>query len=113
MRFMINFLFGLPVPLLLTLAVTGVVAGDFFAKYWSVHRQPHLFLLALLGYLASGLFYTPTLLKKGLVVTSITWTVASLIGFLIIGIVIFGEHLSAWQVVGVAFGVMSLLILAF
>ena len=103
----------LPVWLLLSLSVAGVIGGDFFAKYWSLHRQPHLFGLAILGYLVSSVFYIPTLLRKGLVITSVIWGVASTIGFIVIGILVFKEELTPLQSVATFLGTVSLLLFAF
>jgi|GEM_PF-850164 len=102
-----------PVGALLMLSAASVISGDYFAKLWSVNRSGTLLALALVAYACSGIFYTPTLIKNGLVVTSLIWSLVSTIGFLVIGFAIFKENLTFAQSVGVAFGVVSLLILAF
>ncbi|MBI5421873.1 hypothetical protein HZA44_01960, partial [Candidatus Peregrinibacteria bacterium] len=57
-------------------------------------------------------FYVPTLLREGLVITSIIWSLISLIGFMFAGLVIFKESLNLHQGIGVVFGLVSLVILA-
>jgi len=59
----------------------------------------------------SAFFYIPSLLKEGLIVTSIFWDLLSVIGFLIIGLVIFKESLNPWQAVGAALGVIAIVVL--
>lgn len=103
----------LPVWALIGLAGVSVVSGDYLAKLWSVNKNGWLLLLALVAYSCSGVFYIPTLLRQGLVVTSIVWSIGSMVGFLAIGLVVFKESLSMAETVGVAFGVISLVILAF
>lgn len=103
----------IPVIILLIISAAGVITGDFFAKYWSLHQRAIFYVIAIIGYLCSSIFYIPTLLRQGLVVTSIIWSLISIIGFLFIGLVIFKETLTVMQAVGVGFGVLSLVILAF
>ncbi len=113
MNFLVKILQGWPVILLLILSAISVTAGDFFAKYWSTNQKTIFYILAILGYAGSSIFYIPTLLKEGLVVTSVIWSILSIIGFLIIGLVIFKETLSMVQIIGVTLGVASLILLSF
>ncbi len=106
-----NFFFKFPVWVLLCLAAISVVTGDILAKYWSTNVKPVFYFAALIAYGFSGFFYVPTLLREGLVVTSIVWSILSIIGFLIVGIVIFKETLTPIQVVGVILGIAALIIL--
>lgn len=101
----------IPVFILIIFAAASVITGDYFAKLWSVEQRSVLWVIAVIGYFFSGFFYIPTLLREGLVVTSILWSVLSIIGFLIIGLVILKEALNGIQVVGVVFGIISLTIL--
>jgi len=103
----------LPLYLLLILSALGVVAGDYFAKSWSINQKGIFLLLAFLGYVTASFFYIPSLLKESLVVTSVIWSVLSILGFLFVGLVLFHETLSLTQGVGVAFGVLALILLAF
>lgn len=103
----------IPVYTLLLLSAASVITGDFFAKYWSLHRKPIFFAVALFGYFLSGLFYIPTLLREGLVLTSMIWSLLSILGFLFIGFIIFREHLSTLEIAGVILGTAALLILSY
>jgi multidrug transporter EmrE-like cation transporter len=108
---MITLLAKLPIWLLLALSAAGVVSGDYFAKSWSLNQRGWVYGLAIAGYAVSALFYIPTLLREGLVITSVIWVVLSTIGFLVVGILIFHETLTPLQWVGVGLGIASLLIL--
>ncbi|OGY66674.1 MAG: hypothetical protein A3A04_01565 [Candidatus Harrisonbacteria bacterium RIFCSPLOWO2_01_FULL_40_28] len=103
----------LSINTLLILSSFSVILGDLFAKYWSENTRPLFFGIAILGYLFSGLFYIPTLLREGLVITSTIWTLISNIGFVVIGLLIFKESLNTLQIIGVTLGFISLIILAF
>ena len=109
---MISLLAKLPIALLLLLSATSVVLGDYFAKSWSLNQKTVFLVLAFLGYLGSSFFYIPTLLQKGLVITSLIWSLLSILGFLFVGLVLFKETLSTLQIVGVCLGVTALIVLS-
>lgn len=112
MNSLIAFLTKFPPIILILLAASSTIMGDFFGKYWSLHPGRQIFfILALLGYLGSGLLYTPVLLKQGLVISSILWSVLTTVGFITIGVIVFHESLNLWQTIGVTLGIVSLLIL--
>ena len=106
------FLSKFPTWLLLGISASGVITGDYFAKLWSTNQRGLFILLSIAGYAVSSLFYIPTLLRGGLVVTSIIWCVLSIIGFLFIGVYMFHESLSGLQWVGVGLGITSLIVLS-
>lgn len=103
----------IPVIVLLLLSAASVVLGDYFAKRWSLTPTRLLFILSVLGYLGSAIFYIPTLLREGLVITSIIWSLLSIIGFLVVGMLIFNEVLTGWQLIEGIIGIIALLILSF
>ncbi len=107
------FLAKLPVAILLIISSLGVITDDYFAKSWSINQKNWFLIIALLGYLISGIFYIPSLMKQGLVITSVIWSLISIIGFLFIGLVLFHETLSLTQGIGVGLGVVALILLAF
>jgi len=102
----------MPVALMLVLSATSVVLGDLFAKVWSINQRGLFFGIAIVGYFLSGLFYIPTLLKKGLVITSVMWSLLSIVGFLLIGLLLFKESLTPLQIVGVLLGIVALIFLS-
>ena len=113
MKFYTEILTKLPVVLLLIISACGVTVGDYFAKTWSINQKTVFLLIAFVGYFSATFFYIPTLLKEGLVVTSVIWSLFASIAFLAIGLIIFKETLTPMQLVGVALGVVALIILAF
>lgn len=112
MNLYLSFTSKLPILVLLLLSAASVVAGDYFAKRWSLDRGSMLYLLAVLGYFGSSFFYLPTLLRGGLVVTSIIWSVLSIAGFLLIGFFVFHEKVNALQIAGIVLGIVSVVLLS-
>lgn len=102
----------IPFWVFILLSASSVISGDYFAKLWSVQPRPSLFILAVVAYSLSGIFYTPALLKEGLVLTSLVWSLLTIVGFLFIGLVLFNETLSPVQWTGAALGIIALLILS-
>ncbi|MFA6050706.1 MAG: hypothetical protein WC761_05955 [Candidatus Paceibacterota bacterium] len=102
----------IPVTILIILAAASVIIGDYSAKAWSVSQNNMYLLLAFLGYFFSGFFYIPTLLREGLIITSVLWVLLSTIGFIVSGYVIFKESLSLAQTIAVTLGIVSILILS-
>jgi multidrug transporter EmrE-like cation transporter len=102
------------VPLIMLFAVSAVSvgAGDYLAKKWSLEPGWNSFAGALVCYLSSSFFYLQTLTRKGLVVSSVIWSIASIIAFLFVGLVIFHEKLTVLQLIGVSLGIISLLMLS-
>ena len=113
MNFLVIYLQKLPPLLLVSIAALSVIIGDLFAKYWSLNTKNIFYVLAVLFYIGSAIFYIPSLLTKGLVITSVLWTLISTVGLLLVGIFIFKEHISSLEVVGLFFGIISLMILSF
>lgn len=101
-----------PVGVWLTASAIAVVAGDYAAKRWSLDRGGLLFWSAVVCYGLASQFYLPTLLRHGLITTSIVWVILSTAGFLILGTIVFHEHLRHHQWLGVIFGVVSILLLS-
>lgn len=100
-----------PPMALVVIAALAVIIGDYAAKVWSTGGSPQYLLFAFLGYLLSAFFYIPSLLKEGLIITSVVWSILSISGFLVVGYVIFKEPLSTLQMFAVALGVCSIFLL--
>lgn len=101
----------IPVVVLILMGSLAVVAGDYFAKTWSLSRSGIWFALAVVAYGGSVFFYVPTLLREGLVLTSMLWNIFTGIGFLLIGLLVFRESLTVMQWIGVGLGFASLVLL--
>jgi drug/metabolite transporter (DMT)-like permease len=87
------------IPLILLFAVSAIFVGggDFLAKKWSLEPGWGSCAGALGCYFVSSFFYLMTLTRKGLVVSCVIWSIASIIAFLFMGLVIFHEPLSGVQ----------------
>lgn len=112
MNAFIELMAKLPLWSLLILSGTSVALGDFFAKSWSVERRSWLILAMVLGYFFSGFFYLPTLLKGGLIVTSMIWSLLSTLALVAIGLFIFHESLTSLQIVGLILGTVAIMVLS-
>ena len=112
MNFYLELAKRLPVIVLILLSAGATVSGDLFAKYWSTNNKTLFFVAAWIGYATSCIFYMPTLMRQGLVVTSIIWTLITVIGFLFVGLILFKETLTPLQIFGVVLGAISLIILS-
>ena len=108
---MIKFLTSIPTWLLLLLSAVSVIAGDYFAKFWSTNQKPAFFILSIIGYVLSGVFFIPILLREGLVWASLIWVILSAAGFIFIGLVLFHETLTTIQTVGLILGVLAIILL--
>lgn len=111
MEILLSLLGKLPVFALLLLAAIATVAGDYFGKLWSVDLRHAYFWIGFVLYALAGLFYFPTLLRDGLITTSIVWTILATAGFLIIGLLIFKEQLTLLQWIGVGFGIVAIILI--
>lgn len=89
-----------------------MITGDYFAKYWSINQKTIFFIISFSVYAIAGIFYIPTLLREGLVITSIIWSVLCAAGFIVVGLLIFKESLSVFQTIGIVLGVLSIIILS-
>ena len=112
MQFLISIFNKIPVLILLLLSTVAVLFGDYMGKYWSTNPKPIFFVLALLGYLLTGFFYVPILLREGLVVSALLWVLLDTLGFIFIGLVLFHEQLNLLQIIGIILGIISLIVLS-
>ncbi len=112
MHTLLEFFSKIPVWALLSLSATSVILGDFFGKYWSTNSKTTFFFCAVVCYILSGIFYVPTLLREGLIITSLIWSLLSIIGFLLIGFVLFNETVTATQAIGIVLGIISLVLVS-
>lgn len=112
MHYLLALATAVPVIVLVAVAAAANVAGDYVAKLWSEAPQVWLYAGAVALYGLSGFIYIPSLLREGLIVTSMAWTLITFIGFVLVGLFIFGEHLTTLQWAGVGCGVVALVLLS-
>ncbi len=111
METLVSWSLKIPLSLLFAVSALFVGGGDYLAKRWSLHPGWGSSAGALACYVASSFFYLLTLTRKGLVVSCVIWSIASIIAFLFVGLVIYHETLSPIQTAGVVLGIISLLLL--
>ncbi|MFA7300960.1 MAG: hypothetical protein WC069_01440 [Candidatus Shapirobacteria bacterium] len=106
----INLFNGFSVWTLILLSAITTILGDYFGKLWSTNLRPEFFWLNVLFYTLSSLLFLPALLKESLTITSVAWSLLSIIGFMFIGLIIFKETLTLIQIIALIFGVISLVL---
>jgi drug/metabolite transporter (DMT)-like permease len=99
------------VPALLILTISAIVAtaGEYSAKRWSMQPTWTPFLLAILLYALTGTLFMLSLSSEKLLVAGMIFDILTQSSFLILGFFVFHERLTKLQLVGAAFGVMSLI----
>ena len=100
----------------LALIIIGValeVAGDVFFKWWAIENKTMLLVVGLLIYFTGAAFWAVSL-KYGPLSKAITiFTVLNLIAVVLIGVFFFKENLTILNKIGVALGVLSVLLMEF
>lgn len=99
------------VPVLLILVVSAIVAtaGEYTAKRWSMQPTWTPFLLAIGLYAVTGMLFMLSLSGAKLLVAGMIFDILTQSSFLILGFFVFHERLTRLQMIGAAFGVLSLI----
>ena len=113
MNLYLNLTSFIPVIFLLVFSAMGIVLGDYFAKCWSENHEVLYFLAALIGYFFAAVFYIPTLLREQLISAAIICGFLEAFGCLFIGFIIFKEKFNYIELIGIFFGVFSLILFTF
>lgn len=93
---------------LMTIVVLIEAISDIVAKEWSLHDKLWIAGIALVGYIATNIFWLYALkagvgLGRGVVVFS----VGSAILGVLVGLIVYKEQITTLQLVGIIFGVIS------
>jgi len=104
----------IPILVIILLAATGVL-GDYFIKLSGngprYINYPHFFVgMIIYALTAFGWFYAMKHIKLGTL--GIFYSVTTVILLAFVGAVFFREHLNTYEIIGVTFGVASIIILA-
>ena len=110
MNLYLNLASFIPVFFLLIFSAMGIIIGDYFAKCWSENHEILYFFSALIGYFLAAVFYIPTLLREQLISASIICSFLEALGCLVIGFIIFKEKFNYFELIGIFFGVLSLIL---
>lgn len=101
----------IPVLWFLIAAAGAEILSDIIAKYWAAAPSKLLFAAAVGMYAIGAALYIPSLLKEGLIVTSLIWSLISVIGYLVVGYFLFHESLSLQQIAGIVFAIIAIILL--
>lgn len=108
-----NFLFFFPYIAWLVLSALFFAFGEYLSKKFAL--APSFSYVALIvGIYALGtLAWLPAILQKNqLSIVGAIWSVMSLVATVVIGVLIFGEHLNATAIVGLLLGFAAIVLLS-
>jgi multidrug transporter EmrE-like cation transporter len=87
--------------------------GEFISKKFALNPGWTLFIVFLIVDILSAASWLPALFEKNqLSVTGVAWSVLSLMATVIIGIFVFNERLTLLQTLGLAAGLLSVVLLS-
>src|SRR5689334_5248547 len=96
-------------PLIALIVFEGV--ADVFAEEYSLHRGSILWMAAIAAYIVANIFWLISLKNgSGLARGGTIFSVSSSIIAVVLGIFLFQEKLSPLQIVGILFGIVSLIL---
>ncbi len=97
----------------LVLSALCFAVGEFFSKKFGLEPGWMKFALVMGSYFVGVLFWLVAITENNqLSIVGAIWSVLSLLATVLIGTLIFGEHLSALALVGIALGLVSVFILS-
>jgi glucose uptake protein GlcU len=97
-------------PLVALIVFEGI--ADVFAEEYSLHRGSALWIAAILAYIIANIFWLVSLKNgSGLARGGTIFSVASSIIAVVLGIFLFQEKLNAYQLAGIGFGIVSLVLI--
>lgn len=96
---------------LIALAVSFEVFGDIFFKKWAIDNKNILLFIGLLIYFAGTIFWAVSLRYEYLSKAISIFTVINLIVIVLVGVLYFKEDLSLINKVGIALGILSVILI--
>jgi len=103
----INYIFWL------VLSALFFAVGEFLSKKFALSPKVLYVVLILGAYTLGTLAWLPAILQKNsLSIAGTIWSVLSLFATVLIGVLIFGEKLSATGIIGMILAVMSIILLS-
>ncbi len=107
--------FLLSINYLVWLALSGVffAIGEFLSKKFALNPKGVLIICILAIYSLGVLAWLPAILQRNqLSIVGTIWSVLSLLTTVLIGVLIFGERLSAIGIIGIIMAVMAVVLLS-
>jgi multidrug transporter EmrE-like cation transporter len=102
------------IPAIVWLILSGIfnAFGEYLSKEWGYTHTWELALFVAVAYVCSSLLWLPALLKQNQLSTmGVAWILIALVFTLILGLVVFKEHLSLIQWVGIVLGSIAVVLL--
>ena len=96
---------------LIILATVFEVVGDIFFKKWSIGSKNILLYIGLLAYCVGTVFWAISLRYEFLSKAISTFTILNLIIIILIGVLFFKENLSLANKIGIALGILSVILI--
>ncbi len=96
---------------LVTIVAFLEVIGDILFKEWSIHSKNYLLILGILAYMAATLFWAFSLKYQSLSKAMVIFAVLTLIVGILVGVLFYKEDLSTLNIVGIALGLGSIVLL--
>lgn len=86
--------------------------GEYFSKIFTTNPTVKIACLVVFSYACGSLSWLPAIYKvKLLAVVGTVWTVLSLLMTLFVGLVMFHEPITTTQIIGIVFGLISVILL--
>jgi multidrug transporter EmrE-like cation transporter len=99
--------------LILLVAMVFYGFGEFFSKMFANTSLSKFGFLALLFYMLNASCFLPAIKKfNSLSILGTIWNIGYMIITLFVGIFIFGESLTTLQIIGIIFGIISIVLLS-
>lgn len=96
---------------LIALAVFLEIIADILFKRWSLTNKTSLIIVGMLLYATGTLFWAFSLKYELLSKAVVIFTLANLIAIVLTGVLLFNEHLSTANKLGIALGILSVFLL--
>ncbi len=108
-----NIILAIPVMVWLIISAVLFAIGEFLSKKFALNPSWSYVAITVFVYLLGSLAWLPAILQKNqLSVVGAIWAVLTLVATILIGVVIFNEHLSAVGIVGVCFAIIAVALLS-
>jgi multidrug transporter EmrE-like cation transporter len=97
--------------ILIALAVLLEITADILFKHWSLTNKKSFIIVGMLLYATGTLFWALSLKYELLSKAVVIFTLANLIAIVLTGVLLFNEHLSTTNKIGIALGILSIFLL--
>jgi multidrug transporter EmrE-like cation transporter len=105
---------NIPAIIWLIISALFFACGEFLSKKFALHPSASYVIVIIVVYTLGTLTWLPAILQKNqLSIVGAMWSVLSLLATVLIGVLIFDEHLSLVGILGILFAIISIGLLSF